>query len=193
MKPTGNTSLITGGTSGIRLALAVTLQAAGNKLIIAGRRQALLDQASHAHPGMTGYALDMADVAGIAGFAAKLVKDHPDLNVLINNAGIMQAEDLVKADFDIAEITVTSNLPGPFRLTAALLPHLMARASATLINVTLGLVFVPLVATPTHKPPKQPSIPTANPCAISFATPRLRCRNSPHPPWMPLSPKRWAL
>ncbi len=156
MKPTGNTILITGGTSGIGLALAQEMAGAGNTVIIAGRRASLLDQAMKATPGLIGLPLDMADAAGIAAFAARLVQDHPGLNVVINNAGIMQAEDMADpaASLAIAEATITTNLLGPIRLIAALLPHLQAQAASTIINVTSGLAFVPLALTPTYSATK---------------------------------------
>jgi uncharacterized oxidoreductase len=82
--------------------------------------------------------------------------EHPALDVLINNAGIMRAEDVTaqQADLADAEATVTTNLLGPIRLTAALLPHLLAQPSARIVNVTSGLAFVPLAFTPTYSATK---------------------------------------
>ena len=97
MKTTGNTILVTGGASGIGLALAVAWQGLGNTVIIAGRRKAALDAATAAHPGLVGYVLDVEDADTIADFAAQVVKNHPDLNVLVNNAGIMRPENLLDA------------------------------------------------------------------------------------------------
>ncbi len=155
MTPTDNTILITGGTSGIGLALAQALVAQGNRVIIAGRRQAVLDEIAADHPGITGYALDIADAAGVAAFADRITAAHPDLNVLINNAGIMLPEDLTTPAFlSDAEAMIATNLLGPIRLTAALIPHLQAQERATVINVTSGLAFVPLAATPTYSATK---------------------------------------
>lgn len=89
MQMTGNTIFITGGTSGIGRALAEQFHSLGNKVIIAGRRQALLDDVAAAHPGIEGVALDISDAADIDRVAAQLIRDYPTLNVLINNAGIM--------------------------------------------------------------------------------------------------------
>ncbi len=154
MQITGNTILVTGGGSGIGEAIAVALHAKGNTVIIAGRRRAALDAVAAAHPGMAVQVLDVADAADIAAVAAQVMKDHPALNVLINNAGVMQAEDLAAGDTAIAEATIATNLLGPIRLTAALLPHLAAQAAATVINVTSGLAFVPLAATATYNATK---------------------------------------
>jgi uncharacterized oxidoreductase len=156
MNITGNTILITGGGTGIGRALAEALHARGNQIIITGRREAPLKAVADANPGMAWAALDVADPAAIRAFAAQVVKDHPALNVVINNAGIMQAEDLTAEpfDLDVVDATITTNLLGPIRLTAALLPHLRARPAATVMTVTSGLAFIPLAATPTYNATK---------------------------------------
>ncbi|MFC7398055.1 SDR family oxidoreductase [Chelatococcus sp. GCM10030263] len=156
MTPNGNTILITGATSGIGRELAREFQNLGNKVIIAGRRKAVIDEATTANPGMSGYVLDIDDPAAIKEFAAKILVDHPDLNVLVNNAGIMKAEELTAETIDlaVAEATITTNLLGPIRLTAALLPHLRKQPRSAIVNVSSGLAFVPLVITPTYNATK---------------------------------------
>ncbi|MDO7844477.1 SDR family oxidoreductase [Sphingomonas immobilis] len=151
MDITGNTILITGGGSGIGEALALALQAKGNTVIIAGRRLDALEAVAAKAPGIATAQLDIADAAAIAPFAAQIVADHPALNVVIHNAGIMQQEKLLE-DFDLdrVEATIATNLLGPIRLTAALLPHLRAQPKATIVTVSSGLAFVPLVLTPTY-------------------------------------------
>ena len=90
MKTTGNTILITGGGSGIGRGLAEAFHKLGNKVIIAGRRKEVLDQTTSANPGMSSIPLDIDDPAAILAFAKKVVAEHPSLNVLINNSGIMR-------------------------------------------------------------------------------------------------------
>lgn len=156
MNITGNTILITGGGTGIGRALAESLHARGNRVIITGRRESPLKTVVDANPGMDWATLDVADAGATTAFAAQVVKDHPALNVLINNAGIMQAEDLTAEPFSLetAEATIATNLLGPIRLTMALLPHLQAQAASTVMTVTSGLAFIPLVATPTYNATK---------------------------------------
>ncbi|KPH82899.1 SDR family oxidoreductase [Bosea vaviloviae] len=152
MNITGNTILITGGGSGIGRGLAEALQAKGNTIIIAGRRERVLDEVTQANPGMESMLLDIQDGADIAAFARQAIERFPALNVVINNAGIMRPEQRI--DLPTAEETIATNLLGPIRLTAALLPHLLAQPRASLVTVSSGLAFVPLAATPTYSATK---------------------------------------
>lgn len=154
MNHTGNTILITGGGSGIGRALAEASQRAGNQVIIAGRRQEVLDETVAANPGMQSALLDIADAGDIRRFAARLTTDFPALNVVIHNAGIMRPEQLQAAELDDAEATIATNLLGPIRLTAALLPHLLAQPTAAIMTVSSGLAFVPMALTPTYSATK---------------------------------------
>ncbi|HEX7849911.1 MAG TPA: SDR family oxidoreductase [Sphingomonas sp.] len=155
MKSSGNTILITGGGSGIGEALAHRFHDAGNTVIVAGRRQDALDAAAAGRPGIHTMTLDVESAEGVADFAARVLAAFPALNVLINNAGIMRFEPLDRSrDLADAEATITTNLLGPIRLTNALIDHLVARPDAAIVNVTSGLAFVPLVATPTYNATK---------------------------------------
>lgn len=155
MKSTGNTILITGGGTGIGRALAHRFSDQGNIVIVIGRTQASLDEAIAGRDTMVAYTLDMANADAIRTFAQRVVEQHSALNVVINNAGIMRFEDLTQArDLADAEVTVVTNLLGPIRLINALTVHLVAAADAAIINVTSGLAFVPLTATPTYNATK---------------------------------------
>ncbi len=155
MNLTNNTILITGGGSGIGRGLAEAFHALGNKVIIAGRRQSSLEETTDANPGMASVTLDIDNPAAVQAFAAEVIELHPELNVLINNAGISRLENLKDhADLAKAEAMITTNVLGPIRLTTALLPHLQKQAKAAIINVSSGLGFVPLPSAPTYSATK---------------------------------------
>jgi len=152
MNPTGNTILITGGGSGIGRGLAEALHKLGNQVVIAGRRKEALQATTAANPGMRAITLDIESPSAVRFFAGNAIGQFPELNVLINNAGIMIPEKLISQPMELmdAESMVMTNLLGPIRLTAALLPHLRKQPRSTIINVSSGLAFVPLALTPTY-------------------------------------------
>ena len=152
MNISGNTILITGGTSGIGRGLAEALYAKGNTVIIAGRRQSLLDEITARHPGMTGLAVDMTESAAIAPFAESVKQKFPQLNVLINNAGIAGHEDYTADSIDLTRAlsTIQTNINAVVQLSAALLPTLRAQPKSTLMVTTSGLAFVPYPPGPVY-------------------------------------------
>jgi len=155
MKLTGNTIFITGGGSGIGRGLAEALHSLGNQVIISGRRKAVLEETTKANPGMAFVELNIEDPASITTVAGKLTAEHPKLNMLINNAGIMKP-DSVEGMIDDALVasTVTTNLLGPIRMTSALIEHLKNQPEAAVAYVTSGLAFVPLALTATYSATK---------------------------------------
>jgi len=150
MQISGNTILITGGGSGIGRALAEAFHTEKNQVVIAGRRKKQLDETAGANPGMKAAVLDIENSEGIRSFAEKLKKDFPALNVVIHNAGIMRPESVQNGATADAEAAVATNLLGPIRLNAALLPLLLKQPRATIMTVSSGLAFVPLAGTPTY-------------------------------------------
>lgn len=155
MKNKGNTILITGGGSGIGKALAHRFHDLGNTVIVAGRRLDALESACAGRNNMHAIAFDVEDTESISRFAKKLLDNHPRLNVLINNAGIMRSEQLEGSrDLKDAEATITTNLLGPIRITNALIDHLLGQSDAAVVNVSSGLAFVPLFTAPTYNATK---------------------------------------
>src|ERR1700743_2162833 len=155
MKITGNTVFITGGGSGIGRGLAEALHGLGNKVIIAGRRRQQLAAGGAADPGMTALELDIADPDSIDRGAKRLVTEHPDLNVLINNAGIMQPDQAAgRVDDALLLATINTNLVGPIRMTSAFIEHLKTKEGAVVAYMGSVLGFVPLAVTAVYSSTK---------------------------------------
>lgn len=151
MNLTGNTILITGGSTGIGLALAKKFVELENKVIITGRTESKLAQAASEVSGIETIRCNASDALAVADMAAIVKKDHPQLNVLINNAGIFLNKNLSKNDEDLSTLTaeVDINLSGPIRTVAALIDVLIQNRG-TVINVSSGLAFVPLASAPVY-------------------------------------------
>ena len=148
MKLTGNTIFITGGGTGIGRALAAEFHKRGNTVIISGRRKDRLEETVKEFPGMHYVVLDAENLESIKSAAKQLTKDFPKLNVLINNAGIMQYDDLsTEVDEKILISTITTNLLGPIRVTSAFIEHLKKQDTAYVLNVSSVLAFMPLAVT----------------------------------------------
>jgi len=153
MKLTGNTILITGGGSGIGLALGEAFVQRGNDVIAAGRNPQKLSVAeSH---GLSTVQVDMSNPASIEALATTVRMEFPRVNVVIHNAAICQPVGFTVQGHEwIREETVATNLLGPMRLTDALLPHLLHQEQATIIIVSSGLGFVPSARYPTYSATK---------------------------------------
>ena len=150
MQMSGNTILITGGGSGIGRGLAEAFHREGNQIVIAGRRKAQLDETVAANPGMKAAVLDIANADSIRSFAEQVKAGYPALIMAVHNAGIMREEVVENGAVADAEAIVATNLLGPIRLTAVLLPLLKKQAKAAIMTVSSGLAFVPLAYTPTY-------------------------------------------
>ena len=155
MKRTGRTILITGGSAGIGLAFALKFVELGNEVIVTGRRQAVLDNVKAKHPKLHTVQSDVADPAQIAALAARVKAEFPRLDVLMNNAGIMQYKNLKAPAADLAGLTAEMNINvgGVIGMTSAFIDILTAN-KGTVINVSSALAFVPLPAAPIYSATK---------------------------------------
>jgi uncharacterized oxidoreductase len=150
----GNTILITGGGSGIGRALAEALHQRGNIVIIAGRRKGHLDAVVAANPGIKSVELDIADPRSIQETTTTLIADYPELNVLINNAGVMSPDQAASAiDEKHLTSTVAINFLGPVLMTSALIEQLKSRRGTIVYNTSV-LGFVPLAMTAVYSATK---------------------------------------
>jgi uncharacterized oxidoreductase len=151
----GNTILITGGGTGIGRGLAEALHKRGNQIIIAGRRRSHLEATTNANPGIASVEMDVQDARSIASAAKTVIGKYPRLNVLINNAGIMQIDDAASVVNDTVLVsTVNTNLLGTIRVTSAFIEHLKKQPSATIIYNTSVLGYVPLAVTAVYSATK---------------------------------------
>eukprot|EP00048_Salpingoeca_helianthica_P010172 m.145660 g.145660 ORF g.145660 m.145660 type:complete len:256 (-) comp15026_c0_seq2:185-952(-) len=148
----GNTILVTGGASGIGLAFSSRLAAAGNTVIVCGRRLEQLAEAKRLFPALHTLQADVSSAAGRVALVKEAVAAYPALNVLVNNAGIQNRPPPLKEEQDWAthasELEI--NLHAPMHLSMLFLKHLQTQPNPVIINVTSGLAFVPIAAMSTY-------------------------------------------
>src|SRR5246500_1510988 len=152
MKLKGNTVFITGGASGIGYELTNQLAALGNTILITGRDQVKLDRAKAAFPKIHTFQSDVSDPKAIAALYEQVTKQFPELNILINNAGIMRKINVHDRGGSLEGITreIEINLSGPVRMVKQFLPHLKTKTEAAIMNVSSSLAFVPLPISPVY-------------------------------------------
>ncbi|HUX11935.1 MAG TPA: SDR family NAD(P)-dependent oxidoreductase [Spirochaetia bacterium] len=151
MQTKGNTVLITGGTSGIGRAFAQQFAARGNRVIICGRRAERLAQTEKENTGVVGRVCDVSLAEDREELARWAQREFPDLNFLINNAGVQLAADLTHP-VDLARIhtEIETNLVAPIHLTSLFAAHLSEKKSGAIINISSGLAFAPIAFMPVY-------------------------------------------
>jgi uncharacterized oxidoreductase len=155
MQLSGNTVLITGGSSGIGLALAERFLKLGNEVLVCGRREAPLADAKRKLPTLHTFVADMGNAAAREGLFTTVKTLFPKVNVLINNAGIQRSVRFAGAEpwADTAQ-EIAVNLEGPLHLSMLFIPHLLTQQRPVLANVSSGLAFVTAAGVPVYSATK---------------------------------------
>jgi len=156
MNLSGNTVLITGGASGIGLALVERFLARGNKVIICGRRQEKLREAQRRFPELEIRRCDVSVEVERQLLFDWVKKSFPDLNILVNNAGVQHRMDLLLAQekWGYYQEEILTNFAAPVHLSMLFIPHLAAKPNAAIINITSGLAFTPMAIAPIYSATK---------------------------------------
>ena len=148
MKTSGNKILITGGASGIGFGLAERFVQDGNTVIVCGRRAEALKEASAKLPSLLTRVCDLETSEGREGLFRWVAAEHGDTNVLVNNAGIQNWMAVTDADFAArARQEIAINVEAPVHLASLFLG---LGGLDTIVNVTSGLAFVPLLKVPVY-------------------------------------------
>ena len=155
MQLDGIKALVTGGSSGVGRALTLRLASAGAIVIITGRDRARLDAVAEMHPGkITPLATDLADPAAVDNLIATLHREHPDLALLVNNAGVQYLLDMAGGDPEktvaLAREEIAVNLAAPAALTIGLMPLLKRQRQAMIVNISSGLAVSPKTSAPVY-------------------------------------------
>lgn len=152
MDLSGNTILITGGASGIGYAFAERFLAAGSEVVICGRREDKLREAREKHPQIHTRVCDVADERERIALFDWATSEFPQLNVLVNNAGIQRRVNLTgeSEDWQRTRSEIAINFDAPVHLSRLFVPHLLKQEQPSIINVTSGLSFVPLANVPVY-------------------------------------------
>jgi len=152
MKITGNIVLITGGATGIGLALAEAFLREGNEVIICGRREKKLQEAQLKLPSLHVRLCDVSKNSERENLFQWATNAFPGINLLINNAGIQKAVDLRKGTVDLLgdEDEIEINLKAPIHLSTLFIPHLIKQKESAIVNITSGLAFTPLAVVPIY-------------------------------------------
>jgi uncharacterized oxidoreductase len=151
MNLSGNTVLVTGGASGIGLAIARRFLAAGSTVVICGRRADKLREAQQAYPSMHIVEADVATETGRAALVDSIVRTFSTVNVLVNNAGIQRAVSLQDAEpWEVTREEIAINLEAPIHLSRLFIPLLARQSTAAIVNVTSGLAFAPMARVPVY-------------------------------------------
>lgn len=158
MRLSGNTVLITGGAAGIGFAFAERFIKAGNKVIVCGRREAKLQEAKEKHPEINTYVCDVTKETERIALFNQVTSEHPDVNVLVNNAGIQQRYHVLKTnakeEWNYYSKEIAANIEAPFHFSMLFAPYLASKDYGAILNVSSGLAFTPMAIAPIYSATK---------------------------------------
>lgn len=151
-----STVLITGGTSGIGLELVRQLTGEGATIIVTGRNIDALNATKKQFPNVHTFQSDVSNPKDIEQLYKDVTQQFPDLNIIINNAGLMRLIDLQDTSMDLENINreITTNLSGTIQMVHQFLPHLTTKKSAAIVNVSSGIAFMSYSAAPIYSATK---------------------------------------
>jgi len=156
MRCSGNTIVITGGASGIGLAIARAFLARENQVIAVGRSVEKLNAAKAEAPGLQTLACDITDEASVRLAMERIAADHPRFNILLNAAGISRACRFAEDEgaIELARAEVNTNLLGTVMVTKLALSHLLKQNEAAVVTISSGIALAPHLGEPTHSATK---------------------------------------
>ncbi|MGH2613595.1 MAG: SDR family oxidoreductase, partial [Rhabdochlamydiaceae bacterium] len=156
MELKNSTILITGGTSGIGLELVKQLLAKGANIIVTGRNLDTLNETKKKFPKVHTFQSDVTKPQDIEQLYKQVTTQFPELNIIINSAGIMRNIDLQDTSLGLENITreIETNLSGTIRINYQFLPHLKTKKLAAIVNISSGLAFVPFPISPVYSATK---------------------------------------
>lgn len=150
-----NKVLVTGGASGIGLAIVKHFLEAGSEVAICGRRESVLKEIQAKHAGLKIRVCDVASPVERLALREWAAREMPGLNVLVNNAGVQNRLKVDQDDFWVqAQSELEINLAAPMHLAALFIPLLMKARNPAILNVTSGLAFTPLANVPVYSATK---------------------------------------
>ncbi|MFP7298296.1 SDR family oxidoreductase [Neobacillus niacini] len=158
MKLSGNTILITGGAAGIGFAFAERFMEAGNKVIVCGRREAKLQEAKRKYPELITHMCDVTKESDRIALFDWITSEHPEVNVLVNNAGIQQRYHVLKTNakenWSYYNQEIASNIEAPFHFAMLFAPYFSKKDYGAIINISSGLAYTPMAVAPIYSAAK---------------------------------------
>jgi uncharacterized oxidoreductase len=152
MKLQNSTILVTGGTNGIGLEFARQLLDQGANVIVTGRDPDKLNSTKKRFPKIITIQCDVDSAESVVAIFEQVTMLYPDLNIIINNAGIMRSVAIDDKHVNIDNVTdeIETNFSGTVRMVHQFLPHLMTKPSSAIVNITSGLAFIPFTTSPIY-------------------------------------------